>query len=58
MNVTIRDILLKEKGEYAKYAGADLEAFYKSIGIEVIHRPIIDFSVPEQEDVIKDIKAR
>lgn len=40
-----------------KYAGADLEAFYKSLGIDVIHRPIVDFTVPEQEDMIKNIKV-
>ena len=46
-----------EKEEYAKYAGADLEAFYKSIGINVINRPIVDFGIPDQKDIISDIKV-
>eukprot|EP01035_Chromulina_nebulosa_P036766 gene36766-49572_t len=49
-------LILTEKEEYAKYAGADLEAFYKSIGINVINRPIADFGIPDQTDIIKDIK--
>lgn len=49
--------MLLEKEEYAKYAGADLEAFYKSIGINVINRPIADFGIPDQTDIIKDIKV-
>jgi len=49
-------LVLTETAEYAKYAGADLEEFYSSIGIKTIHRPIIDFSVPELTDIIQDIK--
>lgn len=49
-------LILAETEEYAKYAGADLEAFYGSLGLEVIHRPIIDFSLPQQPDLIEDIK--
>mmetsp|Transcript_4738 Transcript_4738/g.7060 ORF Transcript_4738/g.7060 Transcript_4738/m.7060 type:complete len:209 (+) Transcript_4738:75-701(+) len=50
-------LVLTETAEYAKYAGADLEEFYSSIGIKTIHRPIIDFSVPELTDIIQDIKV-
>ena len=50
--------LWKEKEEYVKYAGADLEAFYRSLGINVINRPIVDFSVPEQTDIIRDVKVQ
>ena len=32
--------ILTETGEYQKYAGADLEDFYRSIGMEIVHRPI------------------
>lgn len=49
-------LVLTESEEYVKYAGADLEAFYRSLGLEVIHRPIIDFSLPEKTDLIQDIK--
>ena len=50
-------VILAETAEYDKYAGADLEAFYRSIGLEIIHRPIIDFTVPDQPDMIQNIKV-
>eukprot|EP01035_Chromulina_nebulosa_P004916 gene4916-6681_t len=48
--------ILTAKDEYKEYAGADLDAFYKSLGIKVINRPITDFGIPDQQDIIKDIK--
>lgn len=51
-------LILTEKKEYAKYAGADLEEFYRSIGLEIISRPIPDFCVPNQPDMIDNIKVR
>ena len=50
-------LILTEKEEYEKYAGADLEEFYKSLGLEVIHRPIADFTIPNQPDMIQNIKV-
>lgn len=50
-------LILTEKEEYEKYAGADLEEFYNSLGLEVIHRPIADFTIPNQPDMIQNIKV-
>ncbi len=36
-------LILTETHEYDRYAGADLEAFYASLGLEAIHRPIPDY---------------
>ena len=41
-------LILAETKEYEKYAGKDLEEFYRSLGLEILHHPIADFSVPEQ----------
>ena len=41
-------LILAETKEYEKFAGKDLEEFYRSLGLEVLHHPIADFSVPEQ----------
>lgn len=49
-------LILTESKEYEKYAGADLEEFYRSIPLEIIHRPIPDFTVPNQPDMIQNIK--
>lgn len=43
-------LILTETKEYEEYAGANLEEFYSGLGLEIIHRPIIDFSLPEQAD--------
>lgn len=50
-------LILTETEEYIKYAGADLEDFYKSLGLEIIHRPIADFTIPNQPDMIQNIKV-
>ena len=50
-------LILAETYEYEIYAGGDIEAFYRSIGLEVIHRPIVDFSLPDQPGLIADIKV-
>ena len=50
-------LILTESDEFQKYAGADLEEFYKSIPINIIHRPIVDFSLPAFPDIVKDIKV-
>jgi hypothetical protein len=50
-------LVLAESEEYLKYAGSDLEEFYRALGLEVIHRPIADFKIPNQPDMILDIKA-
>lgn len=49
-------LILTEREEYEKYAGADLEEFYRSVGVEVISRPIPDFTVPNEPDMVKNIK--
>ena len=51
-------LCLTEKSEYSKYAGGDLEAFYASIGINCINRPIIDFSLPDVDTMVQDVKVR
>ena len=54
-------LVLTETHEYVKYAGADLESFYASLGLEVIHRPIPDFSLPNHPamvDNVRDLLAR
>jgi hypothetical protein len=50
-------LILTETEEYTKYAGGDLEEFYRSIPLEVIHRPIHDFSLPKQLEMIEDMKV-
>lgn len=50
-------LILTETEEYIKYAGADLEEFYRSLGLEIIHRPIADFTIPNQPDMIQNIKV-
>ena len=49
-------LVLTEANEFQKYAGADLLEFYATLKLEVIHRPIVDFSIPEQRDMIRDIQ--
>eukprot|EP01036_Dinobryon_divergens_P029311 gene29311-38385_t len=49
-------LILTETEEYEKYAGADLEEFYRSLKLEIIHRPIADFTIPNQPDMIQNIK--
>lgn len=51
-------VILTHKEEYMKYAGGDLETFYCSIPVEVITRPITDFSVPTEDGLIATIKVR
>jgi len=50
-------LILTEKEEYEKYAGADLEAFYRSQGLNVISRPIKDFTIPNPDELMLDIKV-
>ena len=49
-------LILTESSEFIKYAGTDLERFYVNLGLEVIHRPIPDFLIPKQPDMIRNIK--
>ena len=49
-------LILTESKEYEQYAGADLEAFYRSLGLEIIHRPIVDFSLPDYPMIVADIE--
>ena len=49
-------MILAETKEYEKYAHADLEAFYKSCGLEILHKPFADYSVPNHEDIVQDVK--
>jgi hypothetical protein len=54
-------LILTETHEHAKYAGADLESFYASLGLQTIHRPIPDFSLPNHPamvDNVRDLLAR
>ena len=46
-------VILTEKFEYDKYAGDDLEKFYKSIpGLKMHVHPIVDFSIPKREEFL------
>eukprot|EP01038_Epipyxis_sp_PR26KG_P004526 gene4526-6391_t len=49
-------LILTETEEYSKYAGQDLEEFYRSIPLEIIHRPIADFKIPNHPDMVANIK--
>jgi hypothetical protein len=50
-------IVLTETSEYFKYADADLEQYYATIPVRVIHRPIVDFGVAKISDMILNIKV-
>lgn len=41
-------LILAETKEYETYAGGDLEEFYRSCGLRIIHRPIADYNIPNQ----------
>jgi protein-tyrosine phosphatase len=43
-------VILVEKQEYLVHARKDLPAFYRENGLAVLHFPIPDFQVPEQND--------
>ena len=47
-------VLLTEPHEYLVHAQRDLPAFYRAEGLEVIHYPIEDFSVPKDKDGLED----
>ena len=49
-------LILTETKEYEQYAGADLEAFYRSLNLEIIHRPIVDFSLPDYPMIVADVE--
>jgi len=49
-------LVLTESNEFQKYAGADLLEFYAKLKLEVIHRPIVDFSIPEQHEMVSAIR--
>jgi hypothetical protein len=48
-------LILTEPKEYAEYAGTNLEAFYTGIGLKLINRPIVDFSVPNNKEMVDNI---
>lgn len=48
--------ILAESKEFEEYAGADLIAFYKELNLNVVHRPFADFSIPNQPDMIANVK--
>jgi protein-tyrosine phosphatase len=49
-------LILTESKEYEQYAGADLEEFYRSLGLEIIHRPIVDFSLPDYPMIVANVE--
>lgn len=49
-------VILTEPFEYEKYAGSDLEAFYQSMKLKIIVRPIPDFSIPNKIELFDDVK--
>eukprot|EP01002_Notosolenus_urceolatus_P016183 NODE_971_length_1645_cov_53.157895_g801_i0.p1 GENE.NODE_971_length_1645_cov_53.157895_g801_i0~~NODE_971_length_1645_cov_53.157895_g801_i0.p1 ORF type:complete len:471 (-),score=112.50 NODE_971_length_1645_cov_53.157895_g801_i0:101-1513(-) len=49
-------LVLTEAEEYKKYAGTDLEAFYKDLGLQIITRPIVDFTVPNNHEMVANIR--
>jgi len=44
-------VLLVEEYEYRRITGRDLKSLYIEDGYEVIHFPILDFSVPAKEEL-------
>ncbi len=46
-------VLLTESFEYLQQTGEDLKTFYEEEGFEVLHLPIVDFGVPNREDLDK-----
>lgn len=50
-------VILAEEKEYQIYAHANLEEFYKSLSLNIIHKPIPDYIVPNQEDIVDTIKV-
>jgi len=51
-------VILTQEEEYMKYAGGDLEAFYRSIPLEIITRPITDFSIPTLDRLVITVKVK
>jgi len=45
-------VLLVEESEYRRITGRDLKSLYIKDGYEVIHFPILDFSVPAREELV------
>ena len=51
-------VVLTEIFEYSKYAGADLEKYYKTIpGLQVYLHPIVDFSIPKREEFLNTARV-
>lgn len=44
-------IMLSEEYEYRQITGRDLKNLYTEDGYDVLHFPILDFSVPSREDL-------
>lgn len=49
-------MILTEPFEYMKYAGSNLEAFYESLNLKILVRPIPDFNIPNEAELFDDIK--
>lgn len=49
-------VMLAEEKEYQIYSHVDLLEFYQSLSLHIIHKPIPDYSVPNQDDVVEIIK--
>lgn len=49
-------MVLTEPAEYQKYAGSDLEEFYGSLNLNVMSRPIPDFNIPKEGELVQDVK--
>jgi protein-tyrosine phosphatase len=50
-------VVLAEREECLTRSGRDLPAFYAQHGLEVIHLPIPDFSIPEQTALSQAVEA-
>jgi protein-tyrosine phosphatase len=50
-------VVLAERDEYLARSGRDLPAFYAENGLEVLHLPIPDFSVPDLTSLDEAIRA-
>jgi hypothetical protein len=48
-------LILTEPKEYEEYAGTNLEKFYASLGLQLINRPIVDFHVPNNAEMVANI---
>jgi protein-tyrosine phosphatase len=48
-------VMLIDEGEDLERAGIDLKARYSENGLQTIHFPIVDFSIPDNQSDLKEV---